>query len=202
MPVVENAQATDEVQNSVTYGEMPDLHKTIPVRGKVEIDIAETSQWIIERKPAEGHHCTFGRACCFYRIKDVRGAPGTADSDDKIAEAGVQLDLLGKNPIIAEVIAKTSEHRAVIERERADIAILRIVGRHMTSNRGTAAIADENKLVARSVGRPSLSHDPINSIGHFKPRTGGRSHGRFGEDCSQRPKIAVDFVAIDVEIEF
>ena len=43
------------------------------------------------------------------RIEDVRRAPGTADRDDDIAVTGVQLDLLGKHPIIAEIIAKAGE---------------------------------------------------------------------------------------------
>ena len=50
----------------------------------------------------------------------------------------VQLDLLGKHPITAEIVAKAGEHRAVTERQRADVAVLRIVGRHMAGD-GSAA---------------------------------------------------------------
>ena len=89
-------------------------------------------------------------------IEDIRRAPRAADRDQEISRTCMQLDLLGENLIIAQVISETSEHRAVIECERTDIAILRIIGRHMAGNCGAAAVADEYELVAGCVGAAGI----------------------------------------------
>ena len=99
-------------------------------------------------KPAEGHDRAFGSARRLHRIEDVRRATRAADRDHEIAGAGMQLDLLGEDLVIAEVVAEAGQHRAVVERERTDVAVLRIVGRHVAGDGGAASIADEDELVA------------------------------------------------------
>ena len=104
--------------------QMADLYETITVTSDIEVDITKTAQRIVGTEPTEGHDTAFGVTCCFHCIEDTRRTPRTADRDQKITGTSVQLKLLGKNLIIAEIIAETGEHRAVIERERTDAAIL------------------------------------------------------------------------------
>ena len=81
--------------------------------------------------------------------------PELRDSDHDVARACVQLDLLGEDAVVAEIVAETGEHAGVVEGERADPAVLGIVGRHVARDRGAAAVADEDQLVAGGVRRAS-----------------------------------------------
>lgn len=148
--------------------EMTDLYKAVTIGRDVEIDVAETAQRILRCKSAEGYYGAVGGASRSHRIEDIRRAPRATDRDYEVTRTSVKLNLLREDPLISEIIAKTGKHRAIIERKRTDVAILRIIGRHMTSDGGAASVADEYELVAACMGPTGKFHHLINRIAHLE----------------------------------
>ena len=181
--------------------QMADLHETITIGSNKEIDVAQTAERIVGGEAAEGHYCAFGGAGRLHRIEDVRRAPGAADRDDEIVGACIELDLLGENPVVAEIIAQAGQHRSVIERHRAHVAVLRIIGRHVARDGGAAAVADKYELVAGGVDAARERHDLVDRLGRLDRLAGGRGHRRLHEISGQGREIAPDLPAVDLEIE-
>src|SRR5258705_142630 len=142
-------QSAQKIEHGVTDREVPDLHEAVAVGPDIEIPRATPAQWIVGRKSAHRRDRAAGGGRRVDRIEDVGRAPRAADGDHEIARARVQLDLLGEYAVVAEIVAEAGEHAGVVQGERADPAVLGVVGRHVARDGGAAAVSDEDQLVAR-----------------------------------------------------
>ena len=125
-------------------------------------------------------------------FQNIPGAAAAGNGDQQIALRGVQIDLLGEDIFIAQIVAQAGQHRAVIEGQRAHIAVLGIIGRHMAADAGAAAIADEHQLAAVGMGGPRPADDAADGLrlGHFTSRRHPKpppGTGFWRDNCSNLP---------------
>ena len=65
----------------------------------------------------------------------------------------MELQLLGKHVLIAEIIPQAGQRRSVVECECAQPAVFAEINGQVTGEAGTATIADKHDLVAGVVDR-------------------------------------------------
>ncbi len=97
-----HAQAAKKVEDRMTDRQMPDLDKAIAVGGNVEIDVAETAQGVISRKPAEGNDLGYDQV--FAKQIEMHGRPG--DLVIAISSSGRSANIL--NAVKAARAAKSA----------------------------------------------------------------------------------------------
>src|SRR5829696_2902552 len=131
---------------------MRDLDKAVFARAHEEVDVAGATQVVV-----------FGKTRIGYRAAatGVRGANGgenigrparTADRDKEVTFAGVELDLLGKHILIAEIIAEARQRRRIVERHRPQTAVLGEIDCEMAGNSCTATVSNKDDLVVAIMG--------------------------------------------------
>src|SRR5215469_7506818 len=102
---------------------MADLDEAVTIGGNEKVDVAFAAQRIVRGEPAERDDGATCRASRHHGVEDVRRTPGTADGDEQITAARMEVDLLGKDAIIAEIVAETGEHGRIIQRQRANFSV-------------------------------------------------------------------------------
>src|ERR1043166_3184285 len=125
---------------------MPDLDKAVLTGADVEIHIAAAAQRIVFREAAESDDPAFPRARQIDGVENIGRAPGPADRDEKSTGAGVQIELLGEDLILAEIVAEGGQGGEVIERHGAHAAVLQVIERHMAGDRRTATRSEERRV--------------------------------------------------------
>src|SRR4029078_12610317 len=103
---------------------MGHLHKSIFFRSHKEISVASRAELVVLSEARKCDNLAIGGARRLHRIKNVRRAAGAADRDQEIPCAAMKFDLLGKYVFITKVIAKTGQRRWIVERHRAQPAVL------------------------------------------------------------------------------
>src|SRR6185312_1392983 len=99
-------QSTQEIEHGVADREMPDLDETVTVRRDVEVPLALAAQRVVGREAAQRRDRAAGRGRGVDGVEDVGGAAGARNGDHEVAGAGMQLDLLGEDAVVAEVVAE------------------------------------------------------------------------------------------------
>src|SRR5262249_20479909 len=98
--------------------QMGDLDESVFTRAYIEVQVPGASQRIVAPKSRKRNDADFCRPRRRHCREDIRRLPGTADRDQEIARAGMELQLLGKDILVTEIIAQAGERRRIVERER------------------------------------------------------------------------------------
>src|SRR5262245_11441892 len=180
------------VDDGMAKGEMADLDVTVGHRIEIEIHVAAATQGIVGPKTAHRQHRAAEFAGGSHRSQNVGGLPGRADCHHEVAGAAVKLYLLGEHLIVAVVVGEAGQHAAVVHRPGPEATVLAVVGRHMTGDGRTAAVADEDDLAALGRYPPRRADRPFDREVESDALAAavGRHSGPHGR--GQRVDIALD----------
>src|SRR3954464_13782578 len=76
----------------------------------------------------------------------------------------MEFDLLGKNILIAKIVAEARQRCRIIERHRAQTAVLGKIDGEMAGNSGAAAIANKDDLVVAIMGLMRRFSHPLATL--------------------------------------
>ena len=118
-------------------------------RANVKIDVAGPPQIVIFGKSRKCRHLAVPRPRAIFTASRIFGErPELEIAIKQVARPGMKIELFGENVLVAEIVAEAGERRRIVERQRPQSAILGKVDGQMAGDAGTAAIADEDELIA------------------------------------------------------
>src|SRR6516164_11171264 len=131
--------------------QMSDLDEAVLARSHEEVQVTDPAQLVVSREAGKRDYADFCRPRRGHRGEDIGRLPRAADGDQEIACAGMELQLLGKDILVPEIIAKTGQRRRIVERERPQPTVFGKIDGEMAGDGRAAAIADKDNLVSSIV---------------------------------------------------